>query len=723
MSFFSKRISSGFRQKVAIVFSLLIIFIMLMSVYLVTIQVKNSSLERAEEMGKLLGRVIALSMGEDIVRGNFSIIEYALNEFAQIERIKYCIILDNHGRVIVSTIPDIQGKYFSDAWSRAKLSSSDIKIRRAGINEQPVYDTSVPIIIADHRYGTIRAGFTLEQEYQGIRSLLFYNLSLGLGLIIVGVLIAYGISSTLLKPVYSIISVIESISQGDYSKKALVSSSDEFEELAKSFNRLTMILEQRETSERNVPNLRIESDSLLRSALNNNSKINAVVMQLRFEKTGNNSMDKRESAESLNKLFEEVSDIITACNGFIEKFSYGYISAFFVAEDEKNVQAFTDSALAAMSVCRNMSVFNFKQAQLKLGSYRLVCALSFGEIIPCRIGSKEYREIVITGSPVECSQRLSEVSSSLESLMIVDSEYYYKAGNNLIFDSVNLGDKKFYTVKQIADAVKKYDMCSRPQPKRMMYLGYGSIDETFEVLRNMVTDKNCKYATEAVQALAPYVFESVLKAVNFLQEQVINSQNPQVRSAAVSVLGWTRRTEFEKVYLAVLNDEHHRVRANALESLIALKADKYIDTFKKLFNDPSSRVRAICLLGLWIAGDVNDTLNSLYNLLKSDDSSMRASGAYALYFISASGSFRRLFPVGNMANSDYLMKPIVENIYKRLLLMLESTDFSERFQSVRAIGKLADDIALKKEINKLIEYETEPEIEKLAEMVLTERML
>jgi uncharacterized membrane protein affecting hemolysin expression len=142
--------SVGFRQKIAITFTLLIVFIMLISVYLVTLQIKRASLGRAEESGRLLGRMIALSMGEDIVRGNFQGIDYALREFVKLDKIEYCLILDNHGRIISSTHPSIHGKYFTDGWTRSALFSPDLSIRRAASNNRPVYDTSVPILIAEN---------------------------------------------------------------------------------------------------------------------------------------------------------------------------------------------------------------------------------------------------------------------------------------------------------------------------------------------------------------------------------------------------------------------------------------------------------------------------------------------------------------------------------------------------------------------------------------------
>ncbi|HQB82451.1 MAG TPA: hypothetical protein PLR50_03070, partial [Candidatus Rifleibacterium sp.] len=164
--------SVSFRQKIAVTFTLLIVFIMLVSVYLVTIQIKHTSLGRAEESGRLLGRMIALAMGEDIVRGNFQGIDYALREFVKLNKIEYCLILDNQGRIISSTHPHTHGKYFSDGWSRAALFSSDLSIRRATAGNRPVYDTSVPIVIGGKRYGLIRAGFTIDEEYTHIRNLL-----------------------------------------------------------------------------------------------------------------------------------------------------------------------------------------------------------------------------------------------------------------------------------------------------------------------------------------------------------------------------------------------------------------------------------------------------------------------------------------------------------------------------------------------------------------------
>ncbi|MDD3148628.1 MAG: HAMP domain-containing protein [Candidatus Riflebacteria bacterium] len=240
--------SVSFRQKIAVAFTLLIVFIMLISVYLVTIQIKDTSLSRAQDSGRLLGRMIALSMGEDIIRGNYQLIDYSLKEFVKLKKIDYCMILDNQGRIISSTMPNTQGRYFSDAWSRAALYSSDLSIRRARGAGSPVYDTSVPIIIGGKRYGLIRAGFTIDDEYDHIRNLLFYNLTLGAVLILVGLLIAYGISATLLSPLNSILRSVESISHGDYSYQSTVKSSDEFGELASSFNRLSSILKDRENT-------------------------------------------------------------------------------------------------------------------------------------------------------------------------------------------------------------------------------------------------------------------------------------------------------------------------------------------------------------------------------------------------------------------------------------------------------------------------------------------
>ncbi|EKD82185.1 MAG: hypothetical protein ACD_39C01439G0001, partial [uncultured bacterium] len=159
-----------------------------------------------------------------------------------------------------------------------------------------------------------------------------------------------------------------------------------------------------------------------------------------------------------------------------------------------------------------------------------------------------------------------------------------------------------------------------------------------------------------------------------------------MQSLAISILALSRDNELAPLFMQLLDHKDDRVRANALEACIPIDFAGKRDVFKKMMADSAPRVCANALLGLWLADD-QQTLACLYSLLKSDDSKMRASSAYAISFLAKARKFRRLFPAYS-EKTGLMVLPVVENILKRLKLMLESSEDSERQQALRAVGSI-----------------------------------
>ncbi len=202
-------------SKLTLLLSLTTSLVILIAVFLVTWQEKRASLDRAKESGLLLGRMIAITMGEEIVRGNFQGLEFLLGEFRKLEGIRFCAIVWRQGKIIAATKDGITGKFFADPWSQEAAGSSDVEVRRALFKGEQVYDTSVPIIIGGTRYGTVRLGFPLSPAQNHIRELLLFNLSLGLIAILVSVFIAYSISKAFVGPLQELLGgrIIEGVTE------------------------------------------------------------------------------------------------------------------------------------------------------------------------------------------------------------------------------------------------------------------------------------------------------------------------------------------------------------------------------------------------------------------------------------------------------------------------------------------------------------------------------
>ncbi len=722
------QLSISFRQKVAAIFTLLITFVMLLSVHLVTHQVKKTSLSRAEESGRVLGKIMALSMGEDIVRGNLQSINYVLKEFTRLEKIEYCLILDNHGRVISSTEEKLLGRYFSDAWSRNALVSPGLSIRRAARRNRPVYDTTVPIEIGGRRHALVRVGFTLEEELASIRSLMVYNLSLGLALILAGIFIAYAVSSTLLSPLNAILNSLESMQRGDYSQKAFVSSHDEFEQLALSFNNLSNFLQTRQENEKFISCKIWESDASLKHRHYSGKLVQAVVLHLELSKFSS-FLDRHspsEAVDTLNSFFEQTTEIIAESGGSVDKFGDGFISAVFPIVSDDRWPAFLRAAFAALSARSNLKIINFRQAELGLEELGLKIGISSGKIIVGNIGTSSRSDFSVLGSIVDQARKAAEFSARHNQYRpVATAETVRIASDFLNFSSIdssiNPGETEYFTLQGFANLSyfreRLKDSSARGTVTIINAFGLTESDEGISFLEEILHDANNSHRLEAVRAMTPLLFAGNIKALEILRSIVEKSENEQLAALAITVLGFSRNKALVEIFTSRFDHPNDRIRANAVEACIPLDFNEKRELFKKMLKDSAPRVCGNALLGLWLSDD-QETLACLYGLLKADDSKKRASGAYAVYFLASSRRFRRLFPAYS-EETGYVMLPIIENILKRLKAMLESPDSSERLQSLRAAGKIGfHDFG--ESIKEMLEDETEPEIISLGQAILKE---
>ncbi len=723
-------VSSGFRQKIAVVFALLIVFIMLVSVYLVTVQIKQVSLGQAQESGRLLGRMIALSMGEDIIRGNFQGIDYALKEFVKLDKIDYCMILDNHGRIISSTQPQTHGKYFTDAWSRSALFAPEMSIRRARSNSGPVYDLSVPIVIGGKRYGLIRAGFTILDEYNQIRDLLIYNLTLGIVLIIIGVLIAYGVAATLLNPLNTILKSIESISKGDYSYKAVIKSSDELGELASSFNRLSSMLQDRETTSNFITRKIFEHEPDMAGKNFTGKTIEAVVLHVELHRfsTFVERNSPSEAVDTLNGFFTETTEIIARANGLIDKLGDGFITAVFPLNRNDSWPAPLRAGFAALMVRNNIDSFNIRGARLGLEEVHLRTGLSCGEIIIGHIGTRARSDFAAIGPRLNAARKASGFSGHGNNFSPIADQTYATAARDYLqmkpikFDAENNADENdFFTINGFTNLAYFRERIKNASERSLLLVlqafGLTLSEEGFSFLRQHIEDPKSAWRQEAVKALSPFMFRQNTEVREYLCRLASEQGESELRSIAVSILGLARDRQLADLFSRLCSDADDRVRANAIEALILLDSPGKHELLKKKLDDPTPRVCANALLGLWLAED-QQTLSCLYDLLKSDGSARRASAAYAIYFLAAARKFRRLFP-GYSEQPGMLTLPVIENIFRRLKQMLESQDDSERYQALRAIGRVGDPESLEL-ITDMLKDETNPEIIDLGHTIISD---
>jgi signal transduction histidine kinase len=94
--------------------------------------------------------------------------------------------------------------------------------------------------------GYVEIGISPTEMYRKLDRLVWFNIALTLGVVVVGILIAGVFVRTLLRPVRGMIETAEEIAQGNLSRQVRVITRDEIGELALIFNRMAQSLQERD---------------------------------------------------------------------------------------------------------------------------------------------------------------------------------------------------------------------------------------------------------------------------------------------------------------------------------------------------------------------------------------------------------------------------------------------------------------------------------------------
>jgi PAS domain S-box-containing protein len=157
------------------------------------------------------------------------------------EYVRYVMILDPNGRVVMHSDLSQVGKVYTDDLSVTALKSpvpgyTDV---HAGAHEELHCDIYVPIQVGDFALGTVRLGYShlaIEKEIVAARQEV---LILGLFTAVVGGVAAYLLATFIALPIKRITSAIGKVAGGNLNTRLEIRRSDEIGTLADAFNRMT----------------------------------------------------------------------------------------------------------------------------------------------------------------------------------------------------------------------------------------------------------------------------------------------------------------------------------------------------------------------------------------------------------------------------------------------------------------------------------------------------
>lgn len=219
---------------------------------------------------------------------------------------------------------------------------------------------------------------------------------------------------------------------------------------------------------------------------------------------------------------------------------------------------------------------------------------------------------------------------------------------------------------------------------------------SLRTLLKMLEDREIWVVLEVVLALSRLADPAACEA---LLAKFHTAADEHVKATTIAALGRMGLKQAQATCEAALGDNNDRVRANAVEALVQVGAGPETLGAKlaPLLKDPSNRVRANAAVGLFPSRP-DEALETVDEMLSSDDVWFRASGAWALGRMNGPGPLTRLVRLlSEEAAGEVLFQAIkaIESYrdaraVEPLVKLLDHSQASIRARAARLLGRLED---------------------------------
>ena len=246
-------------------------------------------------------------------------------------------------------------------------------------------------------------------------------------------------ASRLASPLGKIRSFVEQISRGNYRETLHLESKDEFGEVAKAMNEMSLGLQQREDLK--VALARYVSEDIVHEVIqagksselfSQRKKVTILFADVRGFTNFSEQSSPEQVASFLNQYFEKMIEAIFQNRGHLNKFMGDGLMALFGAlrdddfQEEHALQAAMDmrTALAAL---KSGWAASEDAAERSISLLEIGIGINTGLAIVGNIGSKQRMEYTAIGDAVNLASRLEQSTRNYPDVDILVSEYTYVA--------------------------------------------------------------------------------------------------------------------------------------------------------------------------------------------------------------------------------------------------------------------------------------------------------
>ncbi len=206
----------------------------------IVLLIQNRALHNtAQEKGFSLVRVFAFSSVQGAVAGDFLGLRELVRSLVRQPGVRYAMILDLNGRVLMHSRVERTGELFRDPISLRTLEATEPLVQETRSDEgEPLYDFAAPVLLLNERRAVARIGLSFENERRILRQTRNAILGLGILTLIGGLLFVQFHVRRVARPIQALVHGAEAVAQGDLETRIQIERRDEVGRLGEAFNRM-----------------------------------------------------------------------------------------------------------------------------------------------------------------------------------------------------------------------------------------------------------------------------------------------------------------------------------------------------------------------------------------------------------------------------------------------------------------------------------------------------
>jgi PAS domain S-box-containing protein len=278
MKIFLKSIKLSLRLKLILLIEGFIVILVLVVGVIATMHEKETLENELHKRGLALASDLAKFMARPLLSNDLTMLRRFINHSMEQDYVRYVILLDPNGKVVMHSDLSEVGKTYKDALSIAALKSEELggyTNVHSSEKEELHSDMFAQIQVSGVRLGTIRLGYShiaVEKEIADARRKIFY---LGILITITGGVFAYLFATFISSPIKRITNATRNVANGYLNTHLDIMRADEIGTLANTFNKMTEDLRRTTVSKNFFDNI-IESMNDTLIVVGRDSKIKEV---------------------------------------------------------------------------------------------------------------------------------------------------------------------------------------------------------------------------------------------------------------------------------------------------------------------------------------------------------------------------------------------------------------------------------------------------------------